>query len=130
MTKILIIILIVLALIVGVAWKTQASETGAYEKISAQSAFSMMQERDDLLVIDVRTPQEFAEGHIQGAINVPLQTIQDGDVSALPSKDQTLLVYCRSGNRSATASKALDTMGYSAVYDFGGILSWPYGTVR
>ena len=132
MSKILIIVLILLVLVVGVIWKTRQpnAKTGSYEKITAEAAFSMMQEQQDLVIVDVRTPGEYADGHIQGAINVPLQSIEAGDLSLIPDTEQTLLVYCRSGSRSASASKALARQGYTAVYDFGGIINWPYGTVR
>ncbi len=130
MSKILIITLILLVVVVGVIWKTQQPDSGSYEKITAEAAFSMMKERQDLIVVDVRTPGEYAEGHIQGAINVPLQSIEAGDLSLVPDKDQTLLIYCRSGSRSASASKSLVKQGYTSVYDFGGIINWPYGTVR
>ena len=130
MSKILIIVLILLALIGGVIWKTRQPESGTHEKISAETAFSMMQEKQDMLIVDVRTPGEYAEGHVQGAINVPLQSIDAGDLSLLPDRDQTLLIYCRSGSRSASASKSLVRQRYTSVYDFGGIINWPYGTVR
>ncbi len=83
-----------------------------------------------MLTVDVRTPSEYAEGHVQGAINVPLQLIEAGDLSLLPDRDKTLLIYCRSGSRSASAAKSLVRQGYTSVYDFGGIINWPYGTVR
>nr|WP_319474534.1 rhodanese-like domain-containing protein [uncultured Sphaerochaeta sp.] len=130
MSKILIIVLILIVLVGGVIWKTRQPKSGTYEKISAETALSMMQEKQDMLIVDVRTPGEFAEGHIQGAINVPLQSIEAGDLSLLPDRDQTLLIYCRSGSRSASASKSLVGEGYTSVYDFGGIINWPYGTVR
>jgi len=130
MSKILIIVLILIALVGGVIWKTRQPESGTYEKITAETAFSMMQEKQDMLIVDVRTPGEYAEGHVQGAINVPLQSIEAGDLSLLPDRDQTLLIYCRSGSRSASASKSLVRQGYASVYDFGGIINWPYGTVR
>ncbi len=130
MSKILTLILIILVLVAGVVWTTQKPESGSYEKITAEVAFSMMQEKQDLVVVDVRTPGEYADGHIQGAINVPLQSIDAGDLSLISDNDQTLLIYCRSGSRSATASKALVKQGYISVYDFGGIINWPYGTVK
>ena len=74
--------------------------------------------------MDVRRPDEFAEGHIAGAINVPNEDITDGMPELLPDKDQTLLIYCRSGNRSKEASKKLADIGYTNVYEFGGINTW------
>ncbi|MGH0052773.1 MAG: rhodanese-like domain-containing protein [Sphaerochaetaceae bacterium] len=130
MSKIIVIVLISIVLVIGVIWKIRQSGNASYKSISAKEAFSMMQERNDVHIVDVRTPGEFTNEHIQGAVNVPLQTLEAGDFSSLPDKEATLLVYCRSGSRSARASKLLQKQGYSAVYDFGGINNWPYGTVR
>jgi len=74
------------------------------------------------LLIDVRTPEEFASGHISGAVNIPVESLQSrlSEVSNV----QPIVVYCRSGNRSATASQILEQAGYSNVYDLGGIIDW------
>ena len=84
----------------------------------------MMQEESGYLIVDVRRPDEFAEGHIKGAINVPNETIEGEQPEALPDPDQLLLIYCRSGNRSKEASQKLADMGYTNVYEFGGINTW------
>ena len=84
----------------------------------------MMQEQSDYLIVDVRRPDEFAEGHIKDAINVPNEDITDGMPELLPDKDQLLLIYCRSGNRSKEASRKLVDIGYTNVYEFGGINTW------
>ena len=96
----------------------------SYTRISQDEAMQMMQEQTDYLIVDVRRPDEFAEGHIAGAINVPSDDITDGMPELLPDKDQTLLIYCRSGNRSKEASKKLADIGYTNVYEFGGINTW------
>ena len=96
----------------------------SYEQISQDEAMRMMQEESDYLIVDVRRPDEFAEGHIKGAINVPNETIEDETPEALPDKEKILLIYCRSGNRSKEASKKLAEMGYTNVYEFGGINTW------
>lgn len=98
--------------------------SASYTQISQDEAMKMMQEQTDYLIVDVRRPDEFAEGHIAGAVNVPNETIEDEAPDALPDKEQTLLVYCRSGNRSKEASQKLADMGYTNVYEFGGINTW------
>jgi len=105
--------------------------TAQYRKISPQLAKEMMDSTDPVLVVDVRTPSEFAGGHIEGAISLPNETITTArQPEALPDKDAVILVYCRSGNRSAQAARKLVSLGYVNVYDFGGILDWPYEIVR
>jgi phage shock protein E len=74
------------------------------------------------MLIDVRTPEEFASGHISGAINISVETLPNR-LSEVP-RDKTIIVYCRSGNRSATASSILSQAGYNPIYDLGGILAW------
>ena len=98
--------------------------SASYTQITQDEAMKMMQEQTDCLIVDVRRPDEFAEGHIAGAVNVPNETIEDEAPEALPDKEQTLLVYCRSGNRSKEASQKLADMGYTNVYEFGGINTW------
>ena len=98
--------------------------SASYKQISQDEAMKMMQEQSDYLIVDVRRPDEFAEGHIAGAVNVPNETIEDEAPDALPDKEQTLLIYCRSGNRSKEASQKLADMGYTNVFEFGGINTW------
>ena len=98
--------------------------SASYTQISQDEAMKMMQEQTDCLIVDVRRPDEFAEGHIAGAVNVPNETIEDEASDALPDKEQTLFIYCRSGNRSKEASQKLADMGYTNVYEFGGINTW------
>ena len=95
-----------------------------YTQIDQAEAMRMMQEESGYLIVDVRRPDEFAEKHIKGAVNVPNETIEDEAPEALPDKDQLLLIYCRSGNRSKEASQNLADMGYTKVYEFGGINTW------
>ena len=114
----------------GTKTKEHSSETmNTYTQISMEQAITMMEEEKDYIILDVRTPEEFAEKHIPNAINVPNETIGTEEISELPDKDQLILVYCRSGNRSKQASEKLVTLGYSNVYEFGGINSWPGETV-
>ena len=99
------------------------SESVQYKQISQQEAVKMMQEMETVIV-DVRTPEEYAEGHIPLAVNLPLSDVVSRSETVLPDKDACLLVYCRSGNRSKQASEKLAELGYSRVFEFGGINTW------
>ena len=113
----------------AITLKEPAVRGGSYTQISMDEAIKMMKEESDYIILDVRTPQEFAEKHIPDAINVPNETIGNDMIPELPREDQLILVYCRSGNRSKQASKKLAEIGYMNVYEFGGINSWPGETV-
>lgn len=83
----------------------------------------------DTFIIDVREQGEYAEGHLNNSINIPVGSISTiGAVEGI-TKDSKIIVYCRSGNRSSTAKEKLESMGYTNVYDMGGILNWPYDIV-
>ncbi|MFY9323874.1 MAG: rhodanese-like domain-containing protein [Syntrophomonadaceae bacterium] len=94
----------------------------SYTKITPQEAQAMID--GDVIILDVRTPAEFAEGHIPDALLLPNTEIKQRAEELLPDKEQTILVYCRSGRRSAQAAQELAELGYTNVYDFGGILDW------
>ena len=113
----------------AITLQTPAVREGAYQQISMEEAVAMMEAEEDYIILDVRTPEEFAEKHIPNAINVPNETIGDEPVPELPKEDQLILVYCRSGNRSKQASEKLAAIGYTNVYEFGGINDWPGETV-
>ena len=100
-----------------------------YKKISAADAKARIDSGDTLIILDVRTQEEFDAGHIAGAILVPNETIIDEQPELLPDLDAEILVYCRSGNRSGQAANKLIAMGYTNVVDFGGIIDWPYEVV-
>ena len=100
-----------------------------YKKISAADAKARMDSGDTIIILDVRTQEEYDAGHIPGAILVPNETIVDKHPELLPDLDAEILVYCRSGNRSAQAAKKLIAIGYTNVVDFGGIIDWPYDVV-
>ena len=106
------------------------SPTVEYNKISAADAKARMDSGDELIILDVRTKEEFDAGHIAGAVLVPNETIVDEQPDLLPDLDVEILVYCRSGNRSAQAAKKLIAIGYTNVKDFGGIMDWPYEVVK
>lgn len=119
-------VVLVLGLI-GCGAKEKKSKDG-YQKISPEEAKEMI-DQGNVTVVDVRTPEEYEEGHIEGALLIPNEEIDDTAPDELPDKDAVLLVYCRSGRRSKIASEALVKIGYSRVYDFGGIIDWEYETV-
>lgn len=109
--------------------RAQKSGESAYHKITAEEAKNKMQDTTEYILLDVRTPEEFSEQHIPGAILIVDSRISAEAEETLPNKDTPILVYCRSGRRSAGAAKQLVSMGYTQVYDFGGIIDWPYETV-
>ena len=125
MKKVLSILLAVL-LLAGCA---APAEKISYRQISMTDAVTMMEEETGYISLDVRTPEEFAERHIPGAINIPNETISTEEIPELPDKDQLILVYCRSGNRSKQASEKLAALGYTNIVEFGGINDWPGETV-
>lgn len=107
---------------------TQADHE-AYHKITAQEAKQMI-DQGNVTIVDVRSVQEYADGHIPNSILVPAETIGDTPPEELPDLDAVLLVHCRTGIRSKRASDQLVKLGYKHIYDFGGIVDWPYETVK
>ena len=106
-----------------------AESEASYRQIGMDEAIAMMEEENDYIILDVRTPEEFAEKHIPDAINIPNKTIGTEEIPELPDKEQLILVYCRSGNRSKQASEKLVRLGYTNIVEFGGINDWPGETV-
>ena len=100
-------------------------QTPSYRQIGMEEAVAMMEEERDYILLDVRTPEEFREKHIPGAINIANESIGTGEIPELPDKQQLILVYCRSGNRSKQASEKLVALGYTNIVEFGGINDWP-----
>lgn len=103
-----------------------SSNSSSYQQVDAETAKEIMDTEDDYVILDVRTQAEYDESHIPGAILIPHDTVATAAEDALPDKDQLILVYCRSGNRSKQASQTLVDLGYTNVVEFGGINSWPY----
>ena len=95
-----------------------------YQQITQEEAARIMEEEQGYILLDVRTEEEYDEGHIPGAINLPNEDIGTDAPSELPDKDQTILVYCRSGRRSKEAAGKLAALGYTRVLEFGGIMTW------
>lgn len=105
-----------------------AAASGSYQQISQEKAKEMM-DTEEVIILDVREQSEYDGGHIPGAVLLPVGTIdKDTAAQVIPEQDTTVLVYCRSGNRSKTASSRLAELGYTNIYEFGGISTWPYGT--
>ena len=115
-----------LLLIVGCAAVPQ--ENG-YRQVTAEEAIALMEKESGYIILDVRTAQEYSEKHIPKAVNIPNESIGTEEIPALPDKNQLILVYCRSGNRSKQASEKLAALGYTNIVEFGGINSWPGETV-
>ena len=105
-------------------------KSSTYEQITAEQAKTIMDAEKDYIIIDARTKEEFAEGHIENAILIPEYEIKDRAEKELPDKEQLILVYCRSGRRSKIASEELVKLGYTNVKEFGGIIDWQYKTVK
>lgn len=103
-----------------------SSNSSSYQQVDAETAKEIMDTKDDYAILDARTQAEYDEGHIPGAILIPHDTVATAAEDALPDKDQLILVYCRSGNRSKQASQALVDLGYTNVIEFNGINNWPY----
>ena len=101
-----------------------------YEQISQEEAKRIMDTETDYVLLDTRTDEEFAEGHIEGAIMIPEYEIADKAETLIPDKDKLILVYCRSGRRSKIASMILVELGYTNVKEFGGIIDWQYEIVK
>ena len=112
------------------ACNVENNKTSTYEQITAEQAKSIMDTEKDYVIIDARTEEEFAEGHIENAILIPEYEIADRAEKELPDKEQLILVYCRSGRRSKIASEELVKLGYTNVKEFGGIIDWPYEVVK
>ena len=122
--KIRVATAVVAALMAALLAACGASSKPSYRQITADEAARMMQEETDFVLLDVRTQEEYASGHIPGAICIPTETIGSEEIPELPDKDQLILVYCRSGNRSKQASQKLAEQDYTNVVEFGGINGW------
>ena len=120
-------LLLLLFLFTGCGVSTETSSS--YQQISMEEAVSMMEKEDSYILLDVRTVEEFEERHIPGAINIPNETISSEEILELPDKNQLILVYCRSGNRSKQASQKLAQQGYTNIVEFGSINDWTGETV-
>ena len=125
MKRVLFLILAMFLLLTGCGTE-EIEETNTYTQISQEQAKEMM-DTQEVIILDVREQDEFDTQHILGAVLLPVGSITEETAAAvIPELDSVVLVYCRSGNRSKTASDALVALGYTNVYEFGGINDWPY----
>ena len=106
-----------------------SEKTNSYRQVTMEEAVAMMAEEEHYIILDVRTREEYADKHIPGAVCVPNETIGSEEIPELPDKEQLILVYCRSGNRSKQASAKLVELGYTNIVEFGGINDWTGETV-
>ena len=126
----LIIMLLISLSLFGLTACQSGDNNATYEQITAEQAKTIMDTEKDYVIIDARTEEEFAEGHIENAILIPEYEIKDRAPKELSDKEQLILVYCRSGRRSKIASEELVKLGYTNVKEFGGIIDWPYEVVK
>ena len=130
MRKIKRLLPFVLSLMLLSSCGAPGSSSLGYRQISMDKAVKMMQDEKNYIILDVRRPDEYAKGHIPGAINIPNEEIGSAEIAKLPDKSQLILVYCRSGRRSKEASEKLVKLGYTNIVEFGGILDWKGDIVR
>lgn len=128
-----ITVLLVIALTLGLSGcVTTDTPTGEDEpavvNLTAEEGKVMMEEDPAIILVDVRTQEEYTEEHIPGALLVPVDELENLASEMMPDKEATYIIYCRSGNRSATAAQMLIELGYINIYDMGGIIDWPYET--
>ncbi len=126
MKRVFIWILLVLMLLTACGQDKGNDQEAVYVNITAQEAKKIMDDQEGYILLDVRTQEEYDQGHIPGAIVVPDTEIEARAEEVLPDKDQLILVYCRSGRRSKNAAQILVELGYTNIKEFGGIIDWPY----
>jgi phage shock protein E len=127
--RILALMCLAVILLTGCSGENQNIAFPGYEKIGADEAKDMM-EGKDVIILDVRSREDYQREHIPGAVSLPNDEVEEGAENVLPDKDAIILIYCKSGKNSAAAAEKLVKMGYKKVYDFGGIIDWPYETVK
>ncbi len=119
-----------LLLLVSCAEKTETKGSNTYMQITQEEAKHIMDTQSGYVILDVRTDEEFAAGHIPGAILIPDYEIGSRAAQELTDKTQLILVYCRSGRRSKNAASELASLGYTNVREFGGIIDWQYDIIK
>ena len=126
--KKLIFLLLAVMLLTACGQTEEKAQEAVYVNITAQEAKEIMDTQEGYIILDVRTQEEYDQGHIPGAILIPDTEIEERAEDVLTDKDQLILVYCRSGRRSKLASEILVELGYTNIREFGGIIDWPYET--
>ena len=126
--KKLIFLLLAVMLLTACGQAKENDQEAVYVSITAEEAKRIMDSEEGYIILDVRTQEEYDEGHIPGAIVISHEEIEEKAEDVLTDKDQLILVYCRSGRRSKIAAEALVELGYTNIKEFGGIIDWPYET--
>jgi len=126
----IVLMLLISLSLFGLTACQDGGNNATYEQITPQQAKEIMDTEQEYIIIDARTEEEFAEGHIENAILIPEYEIKDRAEKELPDKDALILVYCRSGRRSKIAAEELVKLGYTNVKEFGGIIDWEYEIVK
>ncbi len=103
---------------------------GNKNKLSQEDAYNQLQEDNSIVVIDVRNPDEFVMGHIEGAVNIPMTILTYEMENTVQNKDQKIFVNCLSGGRSKASCSIIEGMGYTNVHDIGGVATWQYGLTK
>ena len=124
--KKLILLLLAVMLLTACGQDKENDQGAVYVNITAEEAKQIMDTEEDYIILDVRTQEEYDQGHIPGAILIPDTEIKAKAEDVLTDKEQMILVYCRSGRRSKIAAEALVELGYTNIKEFGGIIDWPY----
>ena len=124
--KKLVFLLLAVMLLTACGQDTENDQGAVYVNITAEKAKEIMDSEEGYIILDVRTQEEYDQGHIPGAIVIPHEEIGEKAEEVLTDKDQLILVYCRSGRRSKIAAEALAELGYTNIKEFGGIINWPY----
>ena len=128
--KKLIFLLLGVMLLTACGQTAETVQEAVFVSITAEAAKEIMDTEEDFFILDVRTREEYDEGHIPGAVLIPNTEIETRAEEELPDKGQLILVYCRSGRRSKLAAQILADLGYTNVKEFGGILDWPYEVTK
>ena len=124
--KKLVFLLLAVMMLTACGQDKENDQGAVYMNITAEEAKQIMDTEEGYIILDVRTQEEYDEGHIPGAIVISHEEIKEKAEEVLPDKDQLILVYCRSGRRSKIAAEALAALGYTNIKEFGGIIDWPY----
>ena len=128
--RMLSVVLLAVLLLAACGQDKENNQGAVYMNITAEEAKEIMDSEEGYIILDVRTREEYDEGHIPGAILIPNTEIEAKAEDVLTDKDQLILVYCRSGRRSKIAAEALAELGYTNIKEFGGIIDWPYEVER
>ena len=124
--KKLVFLLLAVMMLTACGQDKENDQGALYVNITAEEAKQIMDSEESYIILDVRTQEEYDQGHIPGAIVISHEEIAEKAKEVLTDKDQLILVYCRSGRRSKIAAEALVELGYTNIKEFGGIIDWPY----